>query len=111
MVAGVALSSMLGACATFGGGDPALYDQLAESDVRMAARLMRSALETAPDGAPRRWSNEVTGNRGTITPVRTYLSAGGTYCREYREELVVDGETGRFRHTACRDGDAGWHWI
>lgn len=105
------LSLVLGACTTLAGGDPELYGRMSESDVTLAARLVQTALENAPDGATRSWSNDTTGNRGTITPVRTYLSGGGLYCREYREELVVEGESGRFRHTACRDTDARWRWI
>ena len=98
-------------CASLAAGDPALYQGLAESDVEMAARLAQTTLEDAPDGATRGWTNPQTGNRGEITPLRTYVSERGYFCRDYREELAVAGDTGRFYHTACRDDAAGWTWL
>ena len=65
--------------------------------------------QAAPDGAMRSWLNP-TAAMGTITPTRTYLSAAGTFCRDYREELVLGDQTGRFHHSACRDDGAGWRW-
>lgn len=108
-VAAVALP--LGACAGLGGSDPALYGQLAEQDVQLAARLMQSTLESAPDGATRRWTNDGTGNSGAITPTRTYVSEDGHFCRDYREEIAAGAEQGRFFHTACRSESARWIWL
>ena len=102
---------LLAGCAGHGAGDPALYQGLAESDVRMASRLTQTTLETAPDGATRRWANQQTGNGGGITPLRTYVSERGYFCRDYREELTVAGHAGRFYHTACRDDAARWAWL
>lgn len=102
------LALHLAGCAGVGASDPALYGGLAESDVAMASRLVQSTLEAAPDGATRRWTNQQTGNGGAITPLRTYVSEGGYVCREYREELAVAGQAGRFYHTACRDDAARW---
>ncbi|HEX5079458.1 MAG TPA: RT0821/Lpp0805 family surface protein, partial [Geminicoccaceae bacterium] len=90
---------------------PALYQRLGDSDVTLASRLMQSTLEKAPDSATRRWTNEQTGNSGGITPLRTYATEDGAFCRDYREELAVGGTTGRFYHTACRDEAAGWVWL
>jgi surface antigen len=97
-------------CASMAPGDPALYQRLADSDVTIASRLMQTALEKAPDGTTRRWTNDQTGNSGEITPLRTYATEDGHFCREFREELAVGGTTGRFYHTACRD-DARWIWL
>jgi surface antigen len=105
------LALHLAGCAGVGAGDPALYQGLAESDVEMASRLVQTTLETAPDGATRRWTNQQTGSAGAITPLRTYASEGGYVCREYREELAVAGQAGRFYHTACRDDAARWAWL
>lgn len=108
-IAAVALG--LAGCAGLGAGDPAIYGGLAESDIAMASRLVQSTLEAAPDGATRRWTNQQTGNGGAITPLRTYVSEGGYICREYREELAVAGQEGRFYHTACRNDAARWAWL
>lgn len=105
------LALPLGACAGLMGGDPELYRSLSDGDVRLASRLMQTTLEQAPDGATRKWVNDETGHSGSITPTRTYVSASGYYCREYREELAIGAETGRFYHTACRDDDAHWTWL
>lgn len=101
----------LGACAALGGGDPALYANLSDEDVALAARLMQQTLERAPDGTTRRWSNGQTGHGGTITPVKTYVTESGHFCRDYREELTLGGREQRYFHTACRTDDAHWLWI
>ena len=111
ILAAAGLAVLLAACASLAPGDPALYGALAERDVDLAARLMQSTLESAPDGTTRRWSNQESGNSGQITPLRTYVSEDGYFCREYREELMVAGEGGRFYHTACREGAARWAWL
>jgi surface antigen len=98
-------------CASIAAGDPTLYQGLADSDVNMASRLVQTTLEKGPDGATRRWTNQETGNSGEITPLRTYVTADGYFCRDYREELAVGSDTGRFYHTACRDAAARWVWL
>lgn len=108
----LALGVSLSACAALAGGDPALYGDLAETDVNMASRLVQTTLESTPDGATRSWVNQQTGNRGMITPTRTYLTGSGHICRDYREELSVGERSGRYFHTACRDTDeARWIWL
>ena len=56
-----------------GSGIGASLDQ---ADRLYAARLRQAASETRPSGVPSRWRNPSTGNAGTITPTRTYKSAG-----------------------------------
>jgi surface antigen len=101
----------LAGCAGLAAGDPALYQELAEGDVTLASRLVQTTLESTPDGTTRTWSNQQTGNGGAITPLRTYVSERGYFCRDYREEVAVAGSTGRFYHTACRDDAARWVWL
>lgn len=106
----LAMAGSMGACATLG-GDPALYQELAQTDVGIASRLVQTALERSPDGATRSSVNEQTGNSGTVTPTRTYLTGSGYFCRDYREELSVGERRGRYFHTACRDDEARWIWL
>jgi surface antigen len=101
----------LAACASLSAGDPGLYQGLADSDVKLASRLVQTTLESTPDGTTRRWTNKQTGNSGEITPLRTYVTEDGSFCRDYREELAIAGDSGRFYHTACRDGSARWVWL
>jgi surface antigen len=107
----LAVVLLLGACAGMTGGDPELYRRLTDRDVALAAGLLQETLEGAPDGATRSWLNPDSGHRGTITPTRTYLSTAGIFCRDYREELVLGEQSGRFDHAACRDDSAGWRWL
>ena len=72
---------------------------------------MQTTLESAPDGASRSWSNRQTGNRGEITPLAHLCQRDRLFCRDYREELAVAGDSGRFYHTACRDDAARWIWL
>jgi surface antigen len=106
-----AVALPIAACAQVTAGDPTLYQGLADGDVTLASRLVQTALEQAPDGVTRRWTNQQTGNSGEITPLRTYATEDGHFCRDYREELAVAGTTGRFYHTACRDDAARWVWL
>lgn len=100
----------LAACAGVSGSNTALYDSLDARDVALAAAAMQQTLESAPDGATRRWANKATGHRGSITPTRTYLGANGHFCRDYREELMVGEDVGRYHHSACRDTER-WVWL
>jgi surface antigen len=110
-VALLAAAAVSGCAGITAAGDPLLYQSLHEGDVALAARLMQSTLENAPDGVTRRWSNTETGHEGAITPTRTYLSTEGRFCREYREELTLGDQTGFYFHTACRDDDERWIWL
>ena len=74
----------VGACASLSASDPALYQGLAESDANLTSRLIQTTLESTPDEAPRRCTNQQTGNSG-----ETYVSENGYFCRDYREELAV----------------------
>ena len=105
------LALQLAGCASLAAGDPGLYQGLAESDVSLASQLVQMTLESTPDGTTRRWTNRQTGNGGAITPLRTYVSESGYFCRDYREELAVGADSGRFYHTACRGDDARWAWL
>jgi hypothetical protein len=71
----------LAACASLSPGDPALYQSLADSDVKLASRLVQTTLESTPDGRTRRWTNQKTGHSGEITPLRTYVTEDGSSCR------------------------------
>lgn len=102
---GLGLAALLGLAACAGGvqdqADP--YAALTENDVELAAMLLQRTLDYAPDGTTRRWTNDESGHSGAITPMRSYIAATGQYCRDYREDISVDGESQEFRYSACRD--------
>jgi len=68
-------------------------------------------LETAVSGKSVAWEVPETGVRGEVTPIRTYRSTSGHWCREYRVEEVAAGGTTDRRGVACRIGDKEWRTV
>lgn len=101
----IALAFGLASCAAGQGDGANPYEALTEIDVSLAAKLLQRTLDHAPDGTTRRWINDESGHSGAITPVRSYIAATGQYCRDYREDLSVDGQSRNFHYSACRDED------
>ncbi len=94
-------------CAT-DADDARLAAAMTDQDEAVADRLLQRTLEFVPDGTTRRWRNEESGHAGAITPVGTFVSAAGVFCREYREELRVAGADAAATKAACRDPAARW---
>ena len=84
---------------------------LDERDRRLAAEAAQKALETAPTGNAVAWKNPDTGHYGTVTPMKTYQTAGGSYCREYQTTVTIDGKAERGYGTACRQPDGSWKIV
>jgi len=92
-------------------GDPA-YRALTPRAEVLARNTVQEALETAQSRTSLSWTYVEDGSRGRITPLRTYRSSTGYYCREYLEIVMVSAQdqTSRQR-TACRDNDGLWKPI
>lgn len=69
------------------------------------------ALEHAPTQSSTPWRNPDSGNRGEITPIETYQTSAGQYCREYRQTVWIGGEKQEAYGTACRQPDGSWKII
>lgn len=82
-------------------------NMLDQRDKRLAAETQQRALESAPTGKPVAWTNPDTGHSGTVTPVRTYQS-GGSYCREFQNNVTIGGKDEKAYGTACRQPDGSW---
>ena len=95
----------LAACATNAFDDADPYASLTEIDVSLAAMLLQRTLDHAPDGTTRRWTNDESGHSGAITPLRSYIASSGQFCRDYKEDISVDGKNRQFQYSACRDED------
>lgn len=106
---------MLGACVQAPpaerAGDP-VYGPLTPRAEVLARNTVQEALEKASSRTSLTWSYVEDGSKGAITPLRTYRTTAGYYCREYLEivETSTDGATRRQR-TACRDDDGLWKPI
>ncbi len=92
-------------------GDSSLYSKMTREDVRLASITMQETLEGAEDSAPRGWSNRYSGNSGMITPLKTYLTESGMFCRDYRETIVIRDRAEAHLNRACRDPNGVWRWV
>ena len=81
---------------------------LDRADRIYAARAEQDALEHAPTGGQTSWRNPDTDNYGTVTPLRTYQSDYGAYCREYQHTIYVGGRAQEGYGHACRQPDGSW---
>jgi len=75
----------------------------------IARDTVQSALERRAAGESEVW--RVSGiAAGSVTPLRTWKSKSGHWCREYEELIeLADGQTQRNIATRCRTPDG--HWL
>jgi surface antigen len=66
------------------------------------------SLEYTRSNETTHWNNPDSGNRGSLTPVRTYQQTSGQYCREYRQVVIIGGQEQDAYGTACRQPDGSW---
>ena len=81
----------------------AIGSSMDETDRLRAAQ----ALEYNRTRQPSSWTNPDTGAEYTVTPTRTYRTAGED-CREYSTEVFIDGQRDVVYGTACRGPDGTW---
>jgi surface antigen len=89
-----------------------LYKRLGPVDVRLAEAARLEALETRQSGEPSLWENTATGSSGLTTPLSTFRTSTGYYCRRYREAAGTQarGEASVVG-TACRDDTGVWRNV
>jgi|GEM_PF-142751 len=75
---------------------------------RADQEYMSRALETRPTGEAVSWQNPDTGYQYQFTPVRTYKTPEGQYCREFTTQVTIGGEIKDAYGTACRMPDGSW---
>jgi surface antigen len=102
VIGGALLGGLVGA---------AVGDRMDAADKREQSQAAQKALETAPSGKSVAWRNPDSGNNGTVTPVRTYQSPSGQYCREYQQDITVGGQMHEAYGTACRQPDGSWKIV
>jgi surface antigen len=81
---------------------------LDRADQLAMERNAQQALESNKSNQSSSWVNPDTGNSGTITPVKTFQTAQGQYCREYQQTVIVGGQEQQAYGTACRQPDGSW---
>ncbi|MCK5166710.1 MAG: hypothetical protein KAQ66_05300 [Rhodospirillaceae bacterium] len=79
-----------------------------EQDNVSMGKTLNQALEVNLSGAPMTWSSPDSGQSASFTPVNTYQDKTGRFCREYRKDIVVNGETSSTFGLACRSDKGKW---
>jgi surface antigen len=79
--------------------------------VALADQAVQDALEHALSGAAVSVSDPKMASTVSITPTRTYRSETKHWCREFVEDLVIDGERVTRFGLACRETDGGWRRV
>lgn len=105
-LAAVAAGTLLGAWA---GSE--IGKSLDRADRLAMQQTTNSALETGRINQTSTWRNPDTGHYGTVTPVKTYQTSGGQYCREYQQTVNIGGRTEQAYGTACRQPDGTWKVV
>ena len=88
-----------------------LYTFLTDEDVEKANHALQYSLESLPSSQNQSWTNVNSSNSGMITPLRTYKSIAGYYCRDYRELIQISERQQVYFDTACRSKDGKWYPI
>lgn len=84
------------------------YDPLAHLLGRVLVGAVADVLENGRSGRAVAWRNPDNGAVATVTPVRTYQTASGAYCREYQTTGSIGGYEEDLYGTACRQPDGSW---
>jgi len=102
IASGVLIGGLLGA------GVGQVLDQRSQS---MQSQTVARALETSQSGTTTSWANPDNGNRGTVTPLRTFQGQNGNYCRDFQQSVVINGQSQQVNSTACRQPDGSWQTV
>ena len=100
---GIAAGTLIGGLVGAGVGQ--VLDQRSQ---QLQSQTVTRALESTPAGTTSTWVNPDNGNRGSVTPVRTFQNTAGAYCREFQQSVVTGGQTQEGNSTACRQPDGSW---
>lgn len=84
---------------------------LDRADQLAMQRNAQYALENTRTGTTTTWHNPDSGHSGSITPVQTYQTNQGQYCREYTQSVFIAGQQQQAYGTACRQPDGTWKII
>lgn len=82
--------------------------RMGNQDRIQMAENTHAALETVPDGGITQWYNPGSGIAGTVSPLSSFRSDQGAFCRELQQTVTLDGLTEVAYGTACRLADGGW---
>ena len=77
----------------------------------MAESTLQTALESRRSGETLFWLGE-TSSFGSVTPLRTWRSRSGHFCRAFEEEVRADKAAPQLEQSvACRESDGIWKRV
>ncbi|MCX2724865.1 RT0821/Lpp0805 family surface protein [Roseibium salinum] len=78
------------------------------SDETLVENKIQAALETLVSGRTAHWQNPESGASGSVTPLKTWKTDDGVYCRSYRTRIrLASGRSMDEESVACRS-EAVW---
>lgn len=102
-IVAIAAGTLIGA-----GVGNSLGSSLDKADIAYHSKASQDALEKAPKNKMIPWKNPNNGHSGSITPIKTFKSKKGTYCREYKQVINIGGKQEEAYGKACRQPDGTW---
>lgn len=85
-----------------------VFNQLNEAQQRAHEEAMIEAA-AAPIGAPIFWNEG--GRNGRVTAVRDGYTTDGRQCREFQQEVTINGRRTQAYGTACLQPDGSWQVV
>ena len=107
LVALAVVGLYLAGCASYDGPSRTLP----ASDRALIESTAQNALENNRSGLGSNWSNQETGNTGSVVPLRTFKTASGKNCRDFQQVITVDNVTDVVFDRACRTEQGQWKSV
>ena len=107
---GQTIMAILGAAAGGAGGFYAT-DYIIRRDQARKDKAAYLGLDSAAEGSTVYWENADTGSAGSFTILRSFQSADGRYCREFKASTMGELRTVTQTETACRLQTGAWEVI
>ena len=106
----ILLSIAAGGCTAMDDAVPPAEGQIPASamEIRAGAATVQVVLERYPSGTVGVWIDPETDTTGSITPIRTFQSTNGTYCREFISKMERANRKTSEEAVGCRTGDGVW---
>lgn len=103
----IAVTATSGFLLGSGDKEQAVHDEIVHL-VTAQEEAVQNSLEYNVSGLPVTWSDPDTGITLDVTPLQTFRSRNGVYCREYEMTLTIGDKVSPQVSFACRNEDRKW---
>ncbi len=110
---GVLVNSVFATMGTIGGGVAGYMTTraLMGTDRAEYDRTAQKGLTSADDGKVLGWQNPETGNSGIFRTIRSFYTADGSYCRQYRSTVAFEKDVHSGNGMACLRANGSWQVV